>query len=48
VPRFSTTNPLYKDWVSVVAFALLAFSLYHFARKPLASEGVLEDAERGE
>ncbi len=23
------------QWVSVVAFALLAFSLYHFARKPL-------------
>jgi len=34
--RFSDQNPLYHDWVSVVMFALLAFSLYHFARKPLA------------
>src|SRR6202042_2046938 len=24
------------DWVAVLMFALLAFSLYHFARKPLA------------
>jgi hypothetical protein len=33
--RFSETNPLHHDWVSVVMFALLAFSLYYFARKPL-------------
>ncbi len=26
---------LYQDWVSVVAFAALAFSLFYFARKPL-------------
>jgi putative OPT family oligopeptide transporter len=26
---------LYHDWVSVLAFAALAFSLYYFARKPL-------------
>jgi putative OPT family oligopeptide transporter len=26
---------VYNDWVSVVAFAALAFSLYYFARKPL-------------
>jgi putative OPT family oligopeptide transporter len=26
---------LYHDWVSVIAFAALAFSLYYFARKPL-------------
>jgi len=25
----------YHDWVSVLAFAALAFSLYYFARKPL-------------
>ena len=37
-PRFSGANPLYKDWVSVVMFALLAFSLYYFARKPVQSE----------
>ena len=35
VPHFASTNPLYKDWVSVVMFGLLAFSLYHFARKPV-------------
>jgi uncharacterized oligopeptide transporter (OPT) family protein len=28
-------NPMYHDWISVVMFALLAFSLYYFARKPL-------------
>jgi len=33
--RFSESNPLHHDWVSVVMFALLAFSLYYFARKPL-------------
>ena len=36
VPHFSTGNPLYKDWVSVVMFGLLAFSLWWFARKPVA------------
>jgi hypothetical protein len=30
---------LYHDWVSVVMFAALAFSLYHFARKPLKGKG---------
>ncbi|HZQ44895.1 MAG TPA: oligopeptide transporter, OPT family [Acidobacteriaceae bacterium] len=48
IPRFAPTNPLHKDWVSVLAFAALAFSLYYFARKPLASEAVLEEVERGE
>ena len=28
-------NFLHHDWVSVLMFALLAFSLYYFARKPL-------------
>ncbi len=37
--RFSDHNPLHQDWVSVIMFALLAFSLYHFARKPLKTEG---------
>jgi len=36
--RFSETNPLHHDWVSVLMFALLAFSLYYFARKPLDGE----------
>lgn len=35
IPRFAPTNPLYHDGVSIVMFALLAFSLYYFARKPL-------------
>ena len=39
IPRFSEHNPLHHDPVSVVMFALLAFSLYYFARKPLQSEG---------
>jgi uncharacterized oligopeptide transporter (OPT) family protein len=34
-PHFSLHNPLHHDWVSVLAFAALAFSLYYFARKPL-------------
>jgi hypothetical protein len=33
--RFKDTNVLYKDWVSVLAFLALAYSLYYFARKPL-------------
>jgi putative OPT family oligopeptide transporter len=48
IPRFSSTNPLYKDWVSVIGFAALAFSLYYFARKPLDSEKILEQVEREE
>lgn len=35
IPRFSSHNPLHHDWVSVLMFALLAWSLYHFARRPL-------------
>ena len=38
IPRFpayySSHTPLH-DWVSVVMFGMLAFSLYYFARKPL-------------
>ncbi|WP_409513333.1 OPT family oligopeptide transporter [Edaphobacter aggregans] len=33
--RFSEHNPLHHDLVSVLMFAMLAFSLYYFARKPL-------------
>ncbi len=39
IPRFSEHNPLHHDLVSVVMFALLAYSLYYFARKPLGNEG---------
>jgi putative OPT family oligopeptide transporter len=44
-PHFSATNPLYKDWVSVGAFAALAYALYYFAKKPMPSEVVLEEVE---
>jgi uncharacterized oligopeptide transporter (OPT) family protein len=43
--RFSDTNPLYSRGVSVAAFAALAFSLYFFARKPMAAEKVLAAVE---
>ena len=33
--RFSPRNPLHHDATSILMFALLAFSLYYFARKPL-------------
>ncbi len=46
--RFAETNPLHKDWISVLAFAALAYSLYYFARKPLDSEAVLEAVEHKE
>lgn len=35
MPRFSEHNPLHHDPVAIVMFALLAGSLYYFARKPL-------------
>jgi putative OPT family oligopeptide transporter len=38
IPRFSDHNPLHHDWISVLMFAALAFSLYYFARKPLDSK----------
>jgi putative OPT family oligopeptide transporter len=33
--HFSSQNPMYHDGIAVVMFALLAYSLYYFARKPL-------------
>jgi putative OPT family oligopeptide transporter len=39
IPRFSDHNPLHNDLVSILMFALLAYSLYYFARKPLKTEG---------
>ncbi len=48
MPHFATTNPFYKDWVSVVAFAMLGYSLYYFAKKPMNSEKILEEVESGE
>ncbi|HMH16456.1 MAG TPA: oligopeptide transporter, OPT family [Edaphobacter sp.] len=38
MPRFSDHNPLHHDWVSVIMFGLLAFSLYYFARRPLETK----------
>ncbi len=37
IPRFSPHNPLYHDWTSILMFGLLAYSLFYFARKPLAT-----------
>ncbi|MGA9717388.1 MAG: oligopeptide transporter, OPT family [Acidobacteriaceae bacterium] len=37
IVQFPATNFLHHDWVSVLMFALLAFSLFYFARKPLSS-----------
>ena len=42
--RFSETNPVHKDLISVLAFAALGYSLYYFARKPLDNEGAVEPA----
>jgi len=47
-PHFQETNPFYKDWVSDVCFAMLAFSLYYFARKPIPDAAVLEEVEAEE
>ena len=44
--HFSETNPLYSNWSSIVAFGMLMFALYYFARKPMPSEAVLEEVER--
>jgi putative OPT family oligopeptide transporter len=45
-PHFSSTNPLYQDWVSVAAFAALAYALYYFAIKPMPlAEAILESVE---
>jgi len=33
--KMSPGNPLHHDWISVVMFALLAVSLFYFARRPL-------------
>ena len=38
ITRFSDHNPLHHDWISVLMFALLAYSLYYFARKPLDAQ----------
>ena len=45
-PQFPSNNWFHHDVVSVICFAMLGFSLYYFARKPLASEAVLEEVER--
>ena len=46
VPHFTPSNPLYKDWFSVLMFALLAYSLYYFARQPVEGAGPEEDLTR--
>ena len=41
-PSFSETNPFHKDWVSVLCFAALGYSLYYFAQKPVEDAPVVE------
>lgn len=36
--KMSDKNPLYHDWLAVIMFALLGFSLFYFARRPLHGE----------
>jgi hypothetical protein len=36
--RFGEHNVLHHDFVSVIMFGLLAFSLYYFAKKPFKNE----------
>ncbi len=43
---FPASNPLNHDWISVVMFLLLAFSLYYFARKPLPAAELPVDSPR--
>jgi putative OPT family oligopeptide transporter len=38
LPRFSEHNPLHHDPVAILMFALLAFALYYFAKKPLETK----------
>lgn len=35
---FMNDHPIFANWFGVVMFALLAFSLFHFARKPLGEK----------
>jgi putative OPT family oligopeptide transporter len=36
--QMSTKNPFYRDWISVVMFALLMGSLFYFARRPMETK----------
>ena len=42
-PHF--THPLTSGWWSVAAYAMLGYSLYYFASKPLPSAAILEEVE---
>lgn len=44
-PHFPETNIFYNRWWSVFFYAMLGFSLYYFARKPIPSAAILEDVE---
>jgi len=35
---FMNEHPVFANWLGVVMFGLLMFSLFHFARKPLGAE----------
>jgi putative OPT family oligopeptide transporter len=36
--QFTPQNPFYHDWIAILMFAALAYSLYYFARKPLDTQ----------
>ena len=48
LPRFTDHNPLHHDLVSVIMFALLAFSLYYFAENHSTpgSESIMQSTLR--
>jgi len=47
--HFPTTNPFHESrWTSVICFALLGYSLFYFARKPIGSDAVAGEVEAGE
>ena len=47
-PHFPELPFVYTRWTSVACYALLGYSLYHFARKPIEGEAALENVEREE
>ena len=38
--QFTPQNPFYHDWIAILMFAALSYSLYYFARKPLDTHGL--------
>jgi hypothetical protein len=36
--RFMSEHPVFANWIGVIMFGVLMFSLFHFARKPLGAD----------